>query len=144
LTGYVLDASVAVKWFLLSPEETLTREALGLLHDFENGRIQLVVPDLFWAEIGNVFWKAVRNKRLRAGAAAEAIQTVRDLNLSTVSSAALLEDAFTIALESGHAVYDCIYVALSSTSGKALLTADEALVSRLSSRFSICWLGSFG
>jgi predicted nucleic acid-binding protein len=143
LKGYVLDASVAVKWFLLPSQETLTREALKLLRDLENGRVRLVVPDLFWSEIGNVFWKAVRANRFPARAAAEAIQALRELNIPTVSCSELVSDAFLIALESSHAVCDCIYVALAVASALPLLTADERLAQHLSPRFPVRWLGSF-
>lgn len=142
MKGYVLDASVAVKWFLL-PHETLTGEALKLLHDLEIGRVRFVVPDLFWSEIGNVFWKAVRTNRFPAHAAAEALEAVRELNIPTVSCSGLVHDAFLIALESSQAVYDCIYVALAVASAIPLLTADERLVQRLSPRFPVRSLGSF-
>ena len=59
MTAYVLDASVAAKWFLHPVRETLTSEALQLLHEYVAGRVRLPVPDLFWSEFGNVLWKAV-------------------------------------------------------------------------------------
>ena len=142
MTQYVLDASVAVKWFLLPPMEALTAEALELLHAFETGRIRLTVPDLFWPEIGSVFWKAVRQGRISLAAAHDAIRSVRELHIPTLPCAALLEDAFTTATRSGQTVYDCIYVALAAASGVPLLTADERLVNTLGSRFPIRWLGS--
>lgn len=50
MTRVVVDASVAVKWYL--PEEH-TLAAVRLL---DTG-VGLVVPDLFFGEIGNVLWK---------------------------------------------------------------------------------------
>ena len=46
MTAYILDASVAAKWFLPSAGETLTVEALQLLKDYANGRVTLAVPRL--------------------------------------------------------------------------------------------------
>ena len=63
MTTLVLDASVAAKWFLPPAGETLTEEALQLLKAYASGRLQFVVPDLFWAEVGNIFWKAARQGR---------------------------------------------------------------------------------
>ena len=47
----VPDASVAAKWFLPRSNETLVREAIGLLRSYESGRVHLIVPGIFWAEI---------------------------------------------------------------------------------------------
>jgi len=143
LNRYVLDASVAVKWFLLPPAEALTGEAIELLRAYEKGRIRLMVPDLFWPEIGSVFWKAVRQGRISLAAAHDAIRSVRELDIPTLPCAALLEDAFTTATRSGQTVYDCIYVALAAAADVPLITADERLVNTMGSRFPMRWLGSF-
>ena len=37
------------------------------------GMIELTVPDLFWAEFGNILWKAVRTGRLSEKSATEAL-----------------------------------------------------------------------
>jgi predicted nucleic acid-binding protein len=60
----VLDASVAVKWFLPASGEPLRNEALGLMRRYANGEIRFVVPDLFRAETANILWKAVRQRRI--------------------------------------------------------------------------------
>jgi len=62
LSTLVLDASVAAKWMLPS-EETLQEEAASLLRDYAHGKLQFIVPDIFWAEIGNAVWKSVRQGR---------------------------------------------------------------------------------
>ena len=58
LSLLVLDASVAAKWFLPRSGEPLAEEALALLRRYADGEIELTVPDLFWAEFGNILWKA--------------------------------------------------------------------------------------
>ncbi|MCP5012242.1 MAG: type II toxin-antitoxin system VapC family toxin [Aestuariibacter sp.] len=50
---YVVDASVAMKWFV--PEE-LSQEALTYLKDEH----ELLTPDLLWPEFANIAWKKVR------------------------------------------------------------------------------------
>ena len=74
----VVDASVAAKWFLPSAGETLTDEAAELLKRYARGQIQFVVPDLFWAEIANIFWKAARQGRWSQAAGANAVHTIRE------------------------------------------------------------------
>lgn len=50
MTTYVLDASVAAKWVL--PNEPLTVNADALLRGYTEGRVSLVVPDLFLPNSG--------------------------------------------------------------------------------------------
>ena len=58
MIAYVLDASVAAKWYL-PRGESLVEESLRLLNGFTSDQTRLAVPDLFWPEMGSIFWKAV-------------------------------------------------------------------------------------
>jgi predicted nucleic acid-binding protein len=139
---FVVDASVAAKWFLPAEGETLTDEALEFLHRYTTGRIRLVVPDLFWAEFGNVMWKAVRRGRWTKDAADAAIAAMKDRNLPTVPSLELLEAAFAIANAFEKSFYDSLYVALAISSKAQLVTADERLAQALAATLPVKWLGS--
>jgi len=139
---YVIDASVAAKWFLPSTGETLTAEALELLKSYAGGGVRFLVPDLFWAEFGNVLWKAVRLKRLPAQSAAEALRATLERNFPTVSSHELLDAAFTIASAFDRTVYDALYVALALNSNSQLVTADERLANALAAHLPVKWLGA--
>ena len=139
---FVLDASVAAKWFLPAAGETLTDEALQLLRRYTNSQLRFVVPDLFWAEFANILWKAVRQGRLTKASAATAVAVMRDRNLPTVSSVTLLEQAFTIATAFDRTVYDSLFVALAVNSKAQLVTADERLAQALAAHLPVKWLGS--
>jgi predicted nucleic acid-binding protein len=139
---YVIDASVAAKWFLPANGETLTTEALELLKRYSDGEVRFLVPDLFWAEFGNVLWKAVRLKRIETRSAADALQATRDRNFPTVSSHQLLEAAFAIASAFDRTVYDALYVALALDSNSQLVTADERLANALAAHLPVKWLGA--
>jgi predicted nucleic acid-binding protein len=143
MTAYVLDASVAVKWMLPARNEQLWPEAYQLLDAYGAGEVELAVPDVFWAECGNVMWKAVRQKRLGRGDAEIAITSMIARRITTVPSATLLPTAIAIAFDFGRAVYDCLYVALAVTSKTQLITADERLANALAARFPVKWLGAF-
>jgi predicted nucleic acid-binding protein len=143
MTAYVLDASVAVKWMLPARNEQLRPEAYQLLDAYGAGEVELAVPDVFWAECGNVMWKAVRQKRLDRGDAEIAITSMIARRITTVPSATLLPTAIAIAFDFGRAVYDCLYVALAVTSKTQLITADERLANALAARFPVKWLGAF-
>jgi predicted nucleic acid-binding protein len=139
---FVVDASVAAKWFLPAAGETLTHEALELLHRYTTGQIRFIVPDVFWAEFANILWKAVRQGRCSKDAAEAAIAAMKDRNLPTVPSLELLEAAFAIANAFQRTVYDSLYVALAISSRAQLLTADERLAHALAATLPVKWLGS--
>ncbi len=86
----VIDASVAAKWFLPARGEALAAEALELLDRYAKGEKQFIVPDLFWADFGNILWKATRLGRLTEAAAHSAIATMSARKFPTVSSTSLL------------------------------------------------------
>ena len=139
---FVLDASVAAKWFLPAAGESLTHEALQLLRRYTNGQIRFIVPDLFWAEFANILWKAVRQGRCTKNTANAAIATIKDRNLPTVPSQTLLAQAFTIAAAFDRTVYDSLYVALAINAKAEFVTADEKLAHALAVHLPVRWLGS--
>jgi predicted nucleic acid-binding protein len=142
VTLFVLDASVAVKWFLSPKDELLTLEALALLRKYVQKEVRFIIPDLFWAEIASAFWKAIRLGRFDKSSAAEALTYLGSCDLPTYSSATLLHRAFDIANAYERSVYDSLYVALAVHSRAPLITADERLANALAARFPIKWLGA--
>jgi predicted nucleic acid-binding protein len=151
LTVLVLDASVAVKWALPSSipssmpssNETLTAESLELLKRYVEGSLHFLVPDIFWAEVGNVFWKGVRQQRWQLSFAEAATSHLRNWDFHTVSSQALLPEALKIAFAYDRSVYDCLYVALAIQFNTEMITADEQLANALAARLPVKWLGAF-
>jgi predicted nucleic acid-binding protein len=138
----VLDASVAVKWFLRGATEALAAEAGQVLEAYAAGRLRLLVPDLFWLEVGNVLWKAVRQGRMSRASADQALAALQDRRIATAPTAPLLADAFAIAVSFDRTVYDSVYIALAILSDMPLLTADERLANAMAARFPIRWLGA--
>jgi predicted nucleic acid-binding protein len=139
----VVDASVAAKWVLPPANEALVPEALRLLDLYAKGQVRFLVPDLFWAEFGNVLWKAVRQQRLTSAIAMQAVNTMRSRGLPTVASECLLADALPVAISTGRTLYDCLYVALAMASHAQLVTADEHLANAVAARLPVKWLGAF-
>jgi predicted nucleic acid-binding protein len=142
VTTYVIDASVAVKWVLPAKSETLTAEALELLQGYVGGRIRFIVPDLFWPEVGNVLWKATRQRRLPASTSEASLRAVAERQFPTIPSLVLLEDAFAIAIAFERTFYDALYVALAVRSRSHLITADEKLANAVAAYLPVKWLGS--
>ncbi len=142
MNRFVLDASVALKWAIPPANEPLSSESLYLLQQYVNGTIDFLVPDIFWAEIGNVLWKGARLRRWSHAAAADIASEMQSRNFFTVPSLALLTEALRIALTYDRAVYDCLYVALAVQSKTQMITADERLANALAAYLPVKWLGA--
>ena len=138
---FVIDASVAAKWFLPPAGEPLAAEARDLLSAYADGRVRFAVPDLFWAECANILWKAVRQGRCTLGAAKASITLLKQRSFPTTSALEVLEEAFSIAATFDRSVYDSLYVALAVRLKAHLVTADERLAHALAAHLPVKWLG---
>jgi predicted nucleic acid-binding protein len=142
VTTLVLDASVAIKWAMPLAREPLTDESLQLFNRYKQGEFAFVVPDVFWAEIGNVLWKGTRSGRWSRSDAEATAEDFRARDFVTVPSLVLQPEALRIAFAYDRAVYDCLYVALAVQSKNELITADERLANALAAYLPVKWLGS--
>ncbi len=136
----VVDASVAVKIFV---PEALSAEAQTVFARFasENGA-ELIVPDLFFIECANVFWKWMQRSAYPARAAQEHLHDLTGLGLTAIPTQVLADDALDIALKHRITAYDACYVAAASQLQLPLITADEKLAMKLAkSAFEVQWLG---
>ena len=140
---FVIDANVAVKWFLAESTEPLRREALALLDKQSRHEIDFVVPDLFWVEFANVVWKAARTGRMTKKSAEASLASLDRLDFPTVSSRTLIHTAFQIATTFERTLYDSLYVALAVQSKAQLITADERLANALASHLPVKSLRAF-
>ncbi len=115
---FVVDASVAVKWFV---DETGSVEARALQgHD-------LLAPDLFFAEVANVLWGLRRRRLLTNEAYTVRIDALAAAPVAVTRTRDLIEMAAGLAVHMDHPVYDCIYVALAMHAGCQFVTADKKL-----------------
>jgi predicted nucleic acid-binding protein len=134
----VVDASVAAKWLVVEP---LSAQALALL---DSGN-ELIAPELFWAEVGNILWKKARAADLTDTEAIKRFDALSAMGLRTVANASVARDAVEFALATGRTVYDAIYVALAVRENCRFVTADERLVNGLAGtphRAHVVWLGA--
>ncbi|MBY0335998.1 MAG: type II toxin-antitoxin system VapC family toxin [Acetobacteraceae bacterium] len=130
----VIDASVAVKWFL---NENGSAEAAALLER----RSPLLAPELILAETANVLWKTKRRGALLPSDKWAAFDGMPLYFARLVSLRELHSDAIALALAHDHPAYDCFYVALARREAAPLVTADAGLARRFSGVAEIRLLG---
>jgi predicted nucleic acid-binding protein len=119
LSEAVLDASVVLKWFVT--EQRGSSEARKLRHDYEAGRLSVVVPALLFLELLNV---AGRRWRWDEEALLELADALGDLSFE-VGEPELQLVATWVAR--GLTAYDAAYVALAKERGLALVTDDDTI-----------------
>lgn len=122
----VVDASVAVKWFLASkPDESDAALALDILERAAFGSLDLVQPPHFVAEVAAVL------ARLKPADAARDVLDLLDIERQTLDSPQLYATALELAMRHKQHVFDTLYHAVAlHTPGSTLVTADERYYSK--------------
>jgi len=120
VTRVVVDASLAVKWFI--PEELSADARMFLAAEYE-----LLAPDLLWAELGNALWKKHRRRELDPRTARRLLRDFSRIPIEYHASQRWTETALELAIQHGVTVYDGLYLALATGSGCRLVTADRRL-----------------
>lgn len=136
----VVDASVAVKIFV---PEILSAEAQSLFARFaaEDGA-ELIVPDFFFIECANVFWKWVQRSAYSPQVAQEHLRDLTVLGLTVIPDQVLADAALEIALQHKITSYDACYVAAAAQLQLPLITADGKLAQQLKKgTCDVLWLG---
>ncbi len=122
--SHVVDASVAVKWFV---EEPLWEEARRLVERRE----ALYAPDLLFAEVANTAWKMAWRNEIDRDQALAMVAGVGDPFARVFPSSLLRERALHIALALEYPVHDCLYLACAEAAETVLVTADARLCAAL-------------
>jgi predicted nucleic acid-binding protein len=123
----VVDASVAVKWFL--PEH-----GAEAAHSLLLGHEKLVAPTLIRIEVAAAITRKVRLGELPV----EDAEATCDLWLRALLRGVVtlrpdednLETAVKLALQIRHPLQDCLYLALAQRDGGSLITADPKFAER--------------
>ena len=118
----VVDASVAAQLFVPEPLSAQARLLFSLL---ANAGSVYHVPDLFYAECANIFWKKVQRGVCSATQAEQALADLVELPLQPTPTMDLSRDALSLALTHGSTAYDACYVAFANRLSVPLITADE-------------------
>lgn len=116
----VVDASVAVKWFLPEPAS----DRAEALRDHPG---PLVAPDLILLEVGNVLIQAARRGDVPFADMQEAITRLAAGPVRLTRASDIIAEALAIAGRHGGTVYDAVYIAAAKSLDAALVTDDQEM-----------------
>lgn len=128
----VVDASVAVKWFLTEHDSIAATMVL-------NGADDLLGPELLVVETAAAIARRFRTGGIDEAYAqrllADAHAAFKLRSITLVPDVSLLPRAEEIAIFLHHALQDCLYIACAETAGAELVTSDATLAQRAAARF---------
>jgi len=125
VNGYVIDASVAVKWLV---DEACSKEAAALL----TSGSMFIAPSLVFAESVNALWAMHQRGDISGQDLSDAVDTLLAAPITLpVSMPQLSAAAARLASDLGHPAYDCFYLALAIQSQYPVVTADTRFHDRV-------------
>ena len=135
----VVDASVALKWFLSdSLLEDHTDAALAIFEAAVLGQIELVQPVHFVAEVAAVL------ARIKPADAPSDLLDLLAIERRTVESPQVYATAVALATQLNHHLFDTLYHALAlETAGAVFVTADRRYFDKAQHLGQILWLPEF-
>jgi predicted nucleic acid-binding protein len=123
----IVDTSIAVQWFVAEPDAPAAELLLP--------REDLVAPDILLLETANVLRKKLRDGDIMQEQAIGSFAFLRASFRQLVPFGELLERAFSMAVEVGHPVYDCVFLACAESTNGVLVTRDAKFVDRASGKY---------
>ena len=121
---WVIDASVAVKWFLQEPRSVAAREVLS-----RQGR--RIAPDRLLLEVANVLRRKERRGELTPAHADRAGATLSSFFHEILPTEPLLASAIDLSRRLDHPGYECVFLAAAMSPGSRLITADDHFFRKL-------------
>ena len=124
---FVIDASVAVKWYVPEIFEQEAEKLLNGGHDFH-------APELILPEFCNVIWMKVRRGEItksEGGKIVSAFSAFLSGKIKIHSHQKIIKAAYVGATTSGKTVYDWTYLALAVSLSCEMVTADSKFYNAL-------------
>ena len=116
--AFVVDASVAVKWFVLEEGST---QAVALTAGH-----RLLAPTLITLEVSSAFSKKLRRELMTLQSARRDMAALPRYFDEIVDHDTLLPAALELSVELGHHLYDCVYLEMAVRTRVPLITDDAA------------------
>lgn len=137
----VVDASVAVKWFVQgdwAQREDHVDAALEILKASARGAVDLYQPPHFLAEVAAVL------SRLQPDQALRNCHDLASLDITWAAPTEAYPRAIELSHSLNHHLFDTLYHAIAlSIPGAVLVTADQRYFDKAQALGQIAWLGDF-
>jgi predicted nucleic acid-binding protein len=143
LPEFVVDASVAAKWFLTDEDDV--DHALRVLTDFVRGRVLLVAPDQIVPEFASTLAVASSPSRARLseGTARRELGRFLAFNVETAPSRDLVLEAFDLSHKHACSAYDALYLILARQRTIPFINADRKLHDRIGHLPGVIWVADY-
>lgn len=140
MNSYVIDASVAVKWFI--PDATIETEvdrALQLLASAQRDEARFLQPPHWVSEVAAIL---VRLAPKTVGSSVEALMALAFVK--TANDVGHYQRAISLAMKLDHHLFDTLYHAIALEEKATLITADRKYYDKARRMGSILMLEEFG
>ncbi len=124
MSDLVIDASVAVKWFV-------SEEASDKADEVSSSNHTLLAPRLIMIEVANAFARKAIQKLITPLEAAEYVRTLPRFLAGLLDVDDLIEPALQNACNHGHPIYDFIYLEAARRRDTKMLTADQKFIAKV-------------
>ena len=125
----VLDAGVALAWFIDPPSERRDY-AMTALKEYRGGNLRFIVPDIFFVEVPYVLLKAMHKSIITADSVAQAARFIDLMTSDVVPSSVSVQDAIQRAQTWELKTYDATYFDLAVNMDIPLIAIDKDLVNK--------------
>lgn len=139
----VVDASVAVKWHLITEDDALVSGRV--LAAYVKGGFDMHAPQHIRYEVPSAITIASRGRqpRLSVDEARDAIDEFLDIRMTLYSDDDLVREAFAAVQKFGCAFYDGLYVALAQRLALPFVTADRKLYDLIADAPGAVWIADW-
>ena len=140
MNSYVIDASVAVKWFIPDATiETVVDRALQLLASAQRDEARFLQPPHWVSEVAAIL---VRLAPKTVGSSVEALMALAFVK--TANDVGHYQRAISLAMKLDHHLFDTLYHAVALDEKATLITAERKYYDKARRMGSILMLEEFG
>jgi len=142
LKRIVIDASVALKWYLA--DEEYSQKALGILDKYVSNEIDILAPSLLEYEVINGLIIAKKRGRIQDEKILAATEGFIDLELKLKNLSLYHPKLIHYCKVYNRSAYDASYLAIAYEESIPLVTADKELYNVVKKDLKwVNWLGDF-
>jgi predicted nucleic acid-binding protein len=140
LKGIVVDASVALKWYL--DDEEYGQRAMKLLTRYITDELDILAPSLLEYEVVNGLIIAQRRGRIKEEKVLSAIEGFAGLGIRMLDLASRYSGVIHFCRTYNRSAYDASYMVVADSEGVPLITADEGFYNAVKKDLKwVKWLG---